>query len=77
MHGFRYTSCPNSRPIPGLSPRIIEGIAYANMLKPDAKLRQNMIEQMENFHGISGFGKSFSVQTRSMPKTLVDLVNAF
>ncbi|MFC1716764.1 hypothetical protein ACFL6S_24060, partial [Candidatus Poribacteria bacterium] len=77
VHGFRYTSCPNSGPIPGLNPRIIEGVAYANMLEPDVKLKQNMIEQMENFHGISGSGKSFSVQTRSMPKTLVDLVNAF
>ena len=76
-HGFRYTSCPNTSPSPGLNSLIIEGIAYANTLKPDPKLKENLLDQIEHFHGVSGFGKSFSQHTRSMPKTLADLISAF
>ncbi|MFC1718891.1 hypothetical protein ACFL6S_34890 [Candidatus Poribacteria bacterium] len=76
-HGFRYTSCPNTSPSPGLNSLIIEGIAYANTLKPDLKLKENLRAQIEHFHGVSGFGKSFSQHTRSMPKTLADLINVF
>lgn len=75
--GFRYTSCPNTSPSPGLSSLIIEGIAYAYTLKPDPKLKKNLIDQIEHFHGVSGFGKSFSQHTRSMPKTLADLISVF
>jgi len=74
-HGFCYTSCPNTSSSPGLNSLIIEGIAYANMLKPDPKLKKNLRDQLEYFHGVSGFGKSFSQHTRSMPKTLADLVH--
>jgi hypothetical protein len=76
-HGFRYTSCPNTSPSPGLNSLIIEGIAYANTLKPDPKLKKNLRDQIEHFHGVSGFGKSFSQHTRSMPKTLADLISVF
>lgn len=74
-HGFRYTSCPNTSPSPGLNSLIIEGIAYANMLQPDPKLKANLKEQLEHFPGVSGFGKSFSQHTRSMPKTFADLAS--
>jgi len=74
-HGFRYTSCPNTGASPGLNSLIIEGIAYANMLKPDPKLKENLKEQLEHFPGVSGFGKSFSQHTRSMPNTFADLVS--
>jgi len=30
-HGFRYTSCPNTSPSPGLNSLTIEGIAYASI----------------------------------------------
>ena len=76
-HGFRYTSCPNASPSPGLNSLIIEGITYAYTLKPDPKLKENLLDQIEHFHGVSGFGKSFSQHTRSMPKTLADLINVF
>jgi hypothetical protein len=74
VHGFRYTSCPNSPPSPGLNSLIIEGIAYANTLKPDPKLEGNLRDQIEHFQEVSGFGKSFSQHTRSMPKTLADIL---
>jgi hypothetical protein len=74
-HGFRYTSCPKTSPSPGLNSLIIEGIAYANMLEPTPNLKENLKDQMEHFRGVSGFGKSFSQHTRSMPKTLADLSN--
>ena len=76
-HGFRYTSCPNTSPSPGLNSLIIEGIAYANLLKPDAKLKGNLRAQIEHFRGVSSFGKSLSQHTRSMPKTLADLISIF
>jgi len=76
-HGFRYTSCPNTSPSPGLNSLIIEGIAYANLLKPDAKLKENLRAQIEHFRDVTSFGKSFSQHTRSMPKTLADLISIF
>jgi hypothetical protein len=71
---FRYTSCPNTNPAPGLNLLICEGIAYAWRQTHDPQLRHVTLEAIEKMvAGMDGRGKNISMELRSTPRQLFDV----
>lgn len=73
VHGFRYTSCPATRYVPGASPLMVEGIARAYMWTRDPMLLDSITTALSLGAGGSGYGKSFSMYYRCAPRVLADL----
>jgi len=74
--GFRYTSCPNSGPSPGMNLTSAEGFGYAVTLSQDPELTRIFERGMViSLRGIGGMGKSISHATRGTPHALRDLEN--
>ncbi|NUQ66225.1 MAG: hypothetical protein HUU20_27510 [Pirellulales bacterium] len=72
-HGFRYTSCPNTRYTSGASPLMVEGIARAYLWTNDERFRRVLTEALPRDAGGSGYGKGFSMYYRMAPRVLADL----
>ena len=72
-HGFRYTSCPNTRYTSGASPLMVEGIARAYLWTKDERFRDALCEALPRGAGGSGYGKGFSMYYRMAPRLLADL----
>jgi len=71
---FRYTSCPNTNPAPGLNLLICEGIAYAWRQTHDPQLRRVTLDAIETMvAGMDGMGKNISMELRSTPRQLFDV----
>ncbi len=71
---FRYTSCPGTRPAPGLNLLIAEGIAYAWRQNQDPQLRRVALEAMEVIvERMDGKGKNISMELRSTARLLFDI----
>ena len=73
IHGFRYTSCPNTGYRPGASPLMVEGIARAYLWTRDERFRRVLTEALPRGAGGSGYGKGFSMYYRMAPRVLADL----
>jgi hypothetical protein len=73
VHGFRYTSCPNTRYSPGASPLMVEGIARAYLWTHDERFRRVLTEALPRGAGGSNYGKGFSMYYRMAPRVLADL----
>jgi len=73
VHGFRYTSCPNTGYHPGASPLMVEGIARAYLWTRDERFRRVLTEALPRSAGGSGYGKGFSMYYRMGPRLLADL----
>ena len=72
-HGFRYTSCPNTRYGTGASPLMVEGIARAYLWTKDDRFKDALTEGLAAGAGGSGYGKGFSMYYRCAPRLLADL----
>lgn len=72
-HGFRYTSCPNTRYTSGASPLMVEGVARAYLWTKDERFRRVLTEALPRGSGGSGYGKGFSMYYRMAPRVLADL----
>lgn len=73
VHGFRYTSCPNTRYVAGASPLMVEGIARAYLWTKDERFRRVLTEALPLGAKGSPYGKSFSMYYRMAPRVLADL----
>lgn len=73
VHGFRYTSCPNTNYRAGCSPLMAEGIARAYRWTRDPVLEDVLTRALPIGAGGSGYGKSFSMYYRVAPRVLADL----
>ncbi len=73
VHGFRYTSCPNTGYRPGASPLMVEGVARAYLWTGDERFRRVLTEALPRSAGGSGYGKGFSMYYRMGPRLLADL----
>ena len=75
VKGFRYTSCPKSSAGVWSNFMVFEGILYAWRHTRDPRLERYSRLGMEDAiaGGVSGFGKSFSQQTRDMPHILLEM----
>ncbi len=73
VHGFRYTSCPETSYRPGSSPLMAEGIARAYRWTRDADLRDVLTEALPMGADGSSYGKGFSMYYRVAPRVLADL----
>jgi hypothetical protein len=73
VHGFRYTSCPEMRYRPGISPMYAEGIARAYRWTGDQRLLAPLTTGLMLGAGGSSYGKGFSQYYRSAPRLLADL----
>lgn len=74
---FRYTTCPNKRqPSPEYTVPLLDGLVYANALRPDPTIRAVITRGFEDLGGMwgrlehSGFGKTLCWQTRFAPAVL-------
>ena len=76
VHGFRYTSCPNTGYRPGASPLMVEGIARAYLWTGDDRFRRVLVEALPLSAGGSPYGKSFSMYYRMAPRVLADMAEA-
>jgi hypothetical protein len=75
VHGFRYTSCPNTRYSPGASPLMVEGVARAYVWTRDERFGRVLTEALPLSAGGSNYGKGFSMYYRCGPRLLVDLAS--
>lgn len=74
VKAFRYTSCPNSPPAPGVNLLICEGIAYAWRQTHDPQLRHVALDAVETVIAqMDGRGKNISMELRSTPRQLFDV----
>lgn len=73
VHGFRYTSCPNTRYSPGASPLMVEGVARAYLWTRDPRFLDVLTNGLAAGAGGAGYGKSFSMYYRCAPRVLADL----
>jgi hypothetical protein len=72
---FRYTSCPDTRPAPGLNLLIAEGIAYAWRQSKEPELRRITLDAMNVVvEQMDGKGKNISMELRSTARQLFDVV---
>ncbi len=72
---FRYTSCPDTRPAPGLNLLIAEGIAYAWRQTKEPELRRIALDAMNVVvENMDGKGKNISMELRSTARQLYDVV---
>jgi hypothetical protein len=72
---FRYTSCPATRPAPGLNLLICEGIAYAWRQSKEPELRRITLDAMNVVvEQMDGRGKNISMELRSTARQLFDVV---
>jgi hypothetical protein len=76
VHGFRYTSCPQTSYRAGASPLMVEGIARAYLWSRDDRFRRVLTEALPRGAGGSGYGKGFSMYYRMAPRVLADLDSA-
>lgn len=73
VHGFRYTSCPNMRYRPGVTPLMAEGIARAYRWTRDPIFLDPLTHGLALGAGGSSYGKGFSMYYRCAPRLLADL----
>lgn len=73
VHGFRYTSCPNTGYRPGATPLMSEGVARAYLWTKDERFRRVLAEALPLSSGGSTYGKGFSMYYRCGPRVLADL----
>lgn len=73
VHGFRYTSCPETGYRAGASPLMVEGVARAYLWTRDERFRRVLTEALPISAGGSGYGKGFSMYYRMGPRVLADL----
>ena len=73
VRGFRYTSCPKTRYVPGASPLMVEGIARAYLWTKDERFRRVLTEALPLGSSGAGYGKGFSMYYRMAPRVLADL----
>lgn len=73
VHGFRYTSCPETGYRAGASPLMVEGVARAYLWTRDERFRRVLTEALPRSAGGSGYGKGFSMYYRMGPRVLADL----
>jgi hypothetical protein len=72
---FRYTSCPATRPAPGLNLLIAEGVAYAWRQSKEPELRRITLDAMNVVvEQMDGKGKNISMELRSTARQLFDVV---
>ena len=76
VHGFRYTSCPNTGYRTGCSPLMAEGIARAYRWTGDKRFKDVLTEALPRGAGGSAYGKSFSMYYRTAPRVLADMAAA-
>ncbi|MGC9318832.1 MAG: hypothetical protein ACP5KN_12445 [Armatimonadota bacterium] len=72
-HGFRYTSCPNTRYGSGASPLMVEGVARAYRWTQDERFLDPLTHGLALGAGGSAYGKGFSMYYRCAPRLLADL----
>jgi hypothetical protein len=72
-HGFRYTSCPNTRYGSGASPLMVEGVARAYRWTEDERFLDPLTHGLALGAGGSAYGKGFSMYYRCAPRLLADL----
>jgi hypothetical protein len=73
VHGFRYTSCPETGYRAGASPLMVEGVARAYLWTRDERFRRVLTQALPISAGGSGYGKGFSMYYRMGPRVLADL----
>ena len=73
VHGFRYTSCPETTFGAGASPLMVEGVARAHLWTRDERFRRVLTEALPRSAGGSSYGKGFSMYYRMGPRVLADL----
>jgi len=73
VHGFRYTSCPETGYRAGASPLMVEGVARAYLWTRDDRFRRVLTEALPRSAGGSTYGKGFSMYYRMGPRVLADL----
>lgn len=71
---FRYTSCPDTRPLPDLNILILDGIAYAYRLTGEKRFEQIAREGLMSATA-SGFGKSLSFYIGFAPHILYHMAS--
>jgi hypothetical protein len=76
IHGFRYTSCPNTGYRTGCSPLMAEGIARAYLWTRDPRFKDVLTEALPRGAGGGGYGKPFSMYYRVAPRVLADMAAA-
>jgi len=73
VHGFRYTSCPATRYVPGASPLMVEGIARAYRWTRDQRFSDVLTNGLALGAEGNAYGKGFSMYYRCAPRVLADL----
>jgi hypothetical protein len=73
-HAFRYTSCPRTKPAPGLNFLLFDGLVFAHRRTHDPNIARVLAEGTPGaLNAMSGWGKGFTQYTRVAPEFLDDL----